>query len=449
MTRKTIQDHLAPAPAAVRRRMLEARETLEPGAAAVVGRFFKALTQRRESFDNPSQALFRTVAKSESTLATLLRALTTYAPEVATTAGRSLRREWYQKRPKPEVISARSAKPLTAGPNGPATWPIDWQLMFVGLQAAPRIKASSLKRYVASINRCAAALMMTEADGTLNFYTGYCLAEQFRDQGIKHRTIAGYLGGLVSLGKYGQAPEKALNGLRVVVQYHLDLGEMEEKNKEERLRKLMEKGGYDHVAAITGQLRDEIADMPAHAARTQLLRQTVALLAVHINKPVRTGDAANWVLGRDLIRHPDGVWELEWSQEKTMVETGAGRLWDEVSEILDELLLDGRPDRLIHLIYEQMQGLNWLMHTAAPADRRVPRERIKSAIGVPSHDLRTLAADYLRRADPARAPGIIQTHLGHSTLKAGESYRLLCASDVAAQDWLAIKRDIANGCLSA
>lgn len=41
MTRwKTIEEHLAPVPASIRRDMLENRKNLAPGAAAVIGRFF-------------------------------------------------------------------------------------------------------------------------------------------------------------------------------------------------------------------------------------------------------------------------------------------------------------------------------------------------------------------------------------------------------------------------
>ncbi len=37
--RKTIEEHLAPVPASIRRDMLENRDSLAPGAVAVIGRF--------------------------------------------------------------------------------------------------------------------------------------------------------------------------------------------------------------------------------------------------------------------------------------------------------------------------------------------------------------------------------------------------------------------------
>jgi hypothetical protein len=447
MARLTAKDHLSAAPAAVRRAMLDPEVTLAPGAAAVVGRFFQALKDFDDPFDSPSAQVFTVAAKSETTLATLLRSLGTYAPMVSTAAGRELRRAYYAQRPGNAVAPSRSkpATPSSPPSAAPSTWPLEWQLMYLGLKSSPGLKPSSLKRHYASIDRCASILADTDADGTLTFYTAYCLAERFRELGIKHWTIAGYLGGLISLGKHGGAQAAELNGVRMLVKYHLELADMEEKEKVARIEALMEKGGFEFIANTTGELRDRLAEMPGHVAQAHVLRQQIALLALHMNKPARTGDVSGWRLGKELIRQADGTWELEWLQEKNGAETAAGRLWHEVSEILDLLILEGRPDRFVNLRYHELQGKNWLTLKDENPDRKLPSQRIKETIGVPSHDLRTLAAEYLRSSDPRRAPDIIQTHLGHQTLKAGESYRISCESDAAARDWLDIKREIAMG----
>jgi len=52
MTRPSIEEHLADAPAAVRHAVLEARGTLEPGAAAVMGRFFAAKLAEARAVDH-------------------------------------------------------------------------------------------------------------------------------------------------------------------------------------------------------------------------------------------------------------------------------------------------------------------------------------------------------------------------------------------------------------
>lgn len=448
MPRLTPAEHLQMVPAPIRRSMLAPEARLEPGAAAVVGRFFKALKETGESYDNPSSKAFEMAAKSEPTLATLLRTLAKHAPQVSTAAGRALRKSYYARRAGSAARkqAEQTAETEVSPPAPPTTWTIDWQLMYVAMAISRDLKASSLKRHVASINRCAAALQNTDADGALNFYTAYCLAERFRELGLKHKTIAGYLGALVSLGRHGGVDDKDLNGVRLMVKCHLELAGMETKEKVSRIEALIEKGGFDYIAQVIGDLRTHLLTMPQHSAHAEKLRQTIALLALHINKPGRTGDVSHWRLGQDLIRHPDGTWELTWEQEKTGRETSAGRLWDEVSDVLDLLILAGRPDRLVHLRYLELQGANWLTLNDHTPDRKLPSLRIKEAIGVPSHDLRTLAAEYVRQADPKRAPAIIQTHLGHGTLKAGEDYRIACDSDVAAQDWLKMKRDIAAGC---
>jgi hypothetical protein len=54
----------------------------------VVGRFFEILKRRGEPLDAPSRATFDLAATSESTLATLIRALERHAPQVCLAGGR-------------------------------------------------------------------------------------------------------------------------------------------------------------------------------------------------------------------------------------------------------------------------------------------------------------------------------------------------------------------------
>ncbi|WP_372893680.1 hypothetical protein [Rhodosalinus sp.] len=89
------EDHPAPAHVAVRPLMLEDRAALEPGAAAVVGRFFAAVARRSERIHAPSAACFEEAAASEATFRTLLRALARYAPQTSTASAREVSRAWY------------------------------------------------------------------------------------------------------------------------------------------------------------------------------------------------------------------------------------------------------------------------------------------------------------------------------------------------------------------
>lgn len=103
-------------------------------------------------------------------------------------------------------------------------------------------------------------------------------------------------------------------------------------------------------------MRTEAASLPDHSARKVLLLRSAAIAAIDMNKPARTGDMAGWRLGHDLRRATDGSWRLAWRQGKTGRMTEAGELWPEVGEVLDELILCGRPDRLIHLRYGEVIG---------------------------------------------------------------------------------------------
>ncbi|MCZ7675387.1 MAG: hypothetical protein M5U35_05270 [Roseovarius sp.] len=133
---------------------------------------------------------------------------------------------------------------------------------------------------------------------------------------------------------------------------------------------------------------------------------------------------------------------METGEDEGATETGA--IWPEICEILDEWILDGRPDRLIHIRYQELVGRNWLTLEDNEPYRNLPTELTRAAIGVPSHDLRTLAADYMRRHDPAHAADVIATHLGHGTRKAGESYRAECEGAAAQAIWQESRATIAT-----
>lgn len=432
---------MASAPLAVQNAVLAQSHSLEPGAVSVMGRFFDALELRGEAHDNPSTAVFTDAAKSESTLATLLRSLETYAPQICTAAGRDLRRDYYRARAEAQTQD-RPNEGAVISETAPSKWPAAWRAKYVGIYHAPNLRPATKKRHIASISRCADLLLVAGADATLDYLTGYLLVQELRKRGIKHKTIAGYLGGLLALEKYSEADGVTVASLNSLIQQHLTDAKFEDKEKLPRLQTIMSQGGFAFIAETAGQLRSAAAARAGWTSQKQRLQQMVALLAVHMNKPARTSDVARWVIGVNLIRHPSGLWELVWEQQKTGVETEAGLLWEEVSEILDELILGGRPDRSIHQRYDTLQGANWLTLEDRCLASKLPSQLIKEAIGIPSHDLRTLAADYLRLHDPETAPNTIRTHLGHSTFEAGKEYSILCKNDVADQTWKDIRETV-------
>lgn len=135
--------------------------------------------------------------------------------------------------------------------------------------------------------------------------------------------------------------------------------------------------------------------------------------------------------------------------EKTGGATESGRIASEICEILDEWILGDRRDRLIHRRYHEPLGLNWNPLEQDAPYRNLPTVLTKVAIGVPSHDLRTLAADYMRRHDPAHAANVISTHLGHRTKEAGNPYRAECSGAAAQAVWMSARKSIAAGSAKA
>jgi hypothetical protein len=425
---------LKDAPAAVRQAMIEDAPNLAPGAAQVTGRFWSALRAGKGNLAMPAAEAYRAAATSESTFRCLLRALAAYAPHVSTASARFVSDEWYARRRKP----AKRIFPTVKNPVG-ASWPKSWRRMKTQLDAAP-IRSSTRKRYIASIDRCATVVAEGLASEQHGFVAACELSEAFlfhpdKTRRVKPITAANYIEGLIALGTKGRVVEESLTAMRFILSDLRDQAALAEKNKCERLSALMERGGYGHVADKIRELRERAHDLPAHSAARRRCMQQAVVCAVIVNKPPRKGDLVSWRFGEHMVREADGTWRAEWEQEKTGGDTETGAIWPEICEILDEWILDGRPDRLIHIRYQELVGRNWLTLDDNEPYRNLPSELTKAAIGVPSHDLRTLAADYMRRHDPAHAADVITTHLGHGTRKAGEAYRAECEGAASEVIW--------------
>lgn len=433
---------LKDAPAAVRRAMIDDATNLAPGAAHVMGRFWSAVRARKGNLAMPGADAYRDAASSESTFRCLLRALSAYAQHVSTAPATVVSDEWYSRRRKPAAKPASAAERPVGG-----TWPASWRGMKPGLDAAG-IKGSTRKRYFASIDRCAAMVAEGRASERLGFVAACELSEAFLfhpdvTRRVKPVTAANYIEGLIALGAHGGVAEASLIAMRVILRDLRDEAALAGKNKYERLSGLTERGGFGYVAQRIGEFRDRAHDLPVHSAARRRYMQQAAVCAVILNKPPRKGDVVSWRIGEHLIRAADGIWRAEWVQEKTGGATESGAIAPEICEILDEWILGGRPDRLIHHRYHELLGMNWLTLEHDAPYRNLPTELTKAAVGVPSHDLRTLAADYMRRHDPARAADVIATHLGHGTRKAGNAYRAECEGVAAQSMWQAARTTIA------
>lgn len=340
----------------------------------------------------------------------------------------------FAQRRKPAPRVASKAQP----PVG-ANWPISWQRMKPNLDASA-IGISTQKRYIASIDRCASVVAEGLASDKHGFVAACELADAFlfhpdKNRRVKPVTAANYIGGLIALGARGGVAEESLIAMRVISRDLRDQAALVEKNKFERISELMERGGYAYVADKIREFRERAHDLPAHSAARRRFMQQAVVCAVIVNKPPRKGDLVSWRFGDQVIREIDGTWRAEWEQEKTGGDTETDAIWPEVCEILDEWILDGRTNRLVHIRYQELVGRNWLTLDENEPYRNLPTVLTKAVIGLPSHDLRTLSADYMRRHDPAHAADVTAAHLGHRTRKAGEAYRAECEGAAAQAIW--------------
>lgn len=438
--KQTTEQQLAPVPAGIRARMLAA-DRLEPGAASVVGRFFGTLAERGEPIAAPSRVTFDAAAASEPTLATLIRTLQAYAPEVCLAGAREARKAWYARRPKAGTPRRRGRAPLP--PQAPEPWPVEWAILYPRLLRAP-IRESSRRRYVDSINRLA-VILPAEVEPDWSRFMACSLFETLVDRGEHPRTIGNYLDGLICLGLHGKVGDRRLAGLREMRAVAAVRARRIDRKKVGRIAGFTERGGFPVIAEAIARLRADAEGLPAWSAAAERLRRAAAVLAVEINAYGRTGDVAVWHLGVDLVREPWGAWRLAWSQGKTTGEQDVGELWPEVSDVLDELVLGGRPRRYAASRYAELAGRNWLTHAGEAFASRTPSQLVREAIGVPLHDLRTLIADLLRRIDPERARDLVRAILGHASTAAGEAYSVECAGEQAAREWQGMRRRIGNG----
>lgn len=441
--RSQLTEVLKDAPVAVRRAMLDDAANLAPGAAHVMGRFWTAVQAGAGNLAMPSEEAYRAAAASESTFRCLLRALATYAPHVSTAPAKRVSDEWYAgRRTSVARETNQDVKPVASA------WPESWRQMKPGLEAA-KIKSSTRQRYFASIDRCAAIVAEGRACDQHGFVAACELSEAFlfhpdETRRVKPVTVANYIEGLIALGAHGGVADASLTAMRFVLRDLRDQAALAAKNKYERLSGLTERGGYAYVADKIGEHRALAQDLPAHSAARRRHMQQAVVCAVILNKPPRKGDLVSWRFGEHLVRETDGTWHARWEQEKTGVGTETGEIWPEIGEILDEWILAGRPGRLIHLRYQELVGLNWLSFEPGAPYRNLPTELTRATIGVPAHDLRTLAADYMRRHDPAQAANVIATHLGHDTQLAGRAYRTECVSARAQALWQEVRKTISR-----
>lgn len=427
-------------PPPVRAAMSRVPAEVEPGAIAVLERFYKALRAHRRDYDCPPRVCFDAAAASESTLAALLRMLEYFVPEMSLAEGRVARKAWYKRRKG--TARSHSRKPVSLAEAGPPCyWPELWHPAYARLVAeSPR--ESTAKRHIDSLNRCAQELAKLCLTPSPDRFRALLLGETFSAQGLSPRTVRNYLGSFLRLAQCLGADRETRDGLADIFAVWRARAARAPKRKDLRLDSFAEEGGSWH-----GLLREAMDLCAVHEtghtswrAAEERSRLQSAVLLIGLNTNARTSDIAAWRIGNELKRREDGTWSLRYRSIKSGKSVKFGKLWPETHAALDTVLLAGRPERMLAERYAALDDCTWMRHTRKPVPAKYPSQLIKEITTLSSHPLRTLAADVLRRIDPGESPRKIAAWLGHHDLRSQEEYTHVGEGCAMSDGW-AVERE--------
>ena len=432
-------------PRMVRAEMMNHPGEVEPGAADVLLRFFAEVRRLRAPLSCPLRACFDAAARSEPMLATLLRTLERFAPQVNLAEGREARRAWYRRRggrrPAPRALA------LPAVSAVPAIWPAAWHPAHARLWAESP-KSSTARRHVASLNRCAQELARLGVGWDVDRFRALLLGEAFartmkRDGTLlSPRTVRNYLGSYLRLAQLLNCDASTVVGVRNAFEIWRGRAAHAPKLRTLAIESWAEEGGswegaIETADGLVAACDAEGGSWRAAPARRRLVATT---LMVGLNCVPRTGDMAAWRIGEELRREKDGLWSLAYVAQKTDALVSFSRLWSETSHALDQLILAGRPDEMLEERYAALKGRCWLRPTSRhPVPSNYPSGLIREVLDLSSHPLRTLAVDVLRVVDPKTGAKRGGALLGHRDARSVEEYRALAEGRAIATVWAACR----------
>ena len=437
--------HATAIPRMVRAEMMNHPGEVEPGAVDVLQRFFAELRRLRAPLSCPPRACFDKAARSEPTLATLLRTLERFAPHVNLAEGRDARRAWYRRRGG--GTRARPAPPAAAPPAPPAAWPAAWRPAHARLWAESP-KASTARRHTASLDRCAQELARLGIEPEVDRFRALVLGEAFartrKKDGtlLSPRTARNYLGAFLRLAQLLDRDPETVDGVRDAFELWRARAALAPKRRDLKLETWAEEGGsWDGAIELADELvaasdREE-GSWRAAPARRRLVATT---LMVGLNCVPRTGDMARWRIGEELRREDDGLWSLAYVAQKNDALVSFSRLWSETSRALDRLVLAGRPEEMLEERLAALKGRNWMRpHARRAVPAKYPSALIKEVLKLSFHPLRALAGDVLRVVDPKTGAKRTTALLGHRDARSEEEYRAAAEGRAAAQMWAACR----------
>jgi len=183
--------------------------------------------------------------------------------------------------------------------------------------------------------------------------------------------------------------------------------------------------GLGEVFERARTCRQRAAEIPPWRDEALHARLDAALLGLSVAAPLRCGDLHRLRIGRELDRTTEG-WRLAIDQEKTGTIYELRRLWPEVGEMLDCLVLGGRDESHLWPRLGALSGralFAWDDDHAEPVDDGWPTQVWRRHLGVGVHIVRSLWATHYAEEAPAESWAASDL-LGHRSGRAREAYEI-------------------------
>jgi len=411
---------------------------LDPPAVRRLDEFLRHVAARGSDPATPTASDWRTWG-SLSQIERTCRALGAVAPAATQTARPVLRElrsaKWRQRQSAPSRRSAAGPARRVSFPE--TAWPRAWRRAVHRLRRRTTARQRNLvtadagevvsPKVLRSLTNTVAELARVAADADLG-------------DAVSHELIDRWIAGLDARGVRAVTKAIRLKEVRIfaaeigadpaVVDYVRGLAAAfaQEANRH-RSRKeatvLALDAGLGEVFERARTCRQRAAEIPPWRDAALHARLDAALLGLSVNAPLRCGDLHRLRIGRELERTTEG-WRLAIDQEKTGAPYEMRRLWPEVGEMLDCLVLGGRDELHLWPRLEALSGralFAWDDNHAEPVDDGWPTKVWRRHLGVGAHTVRSLWATHYAEEAPAESWATSDL-LGHGSGRTREAYEV-------------------------
>ena len=202
--------------------------------------------------------------------------------------------------------------------------------------------------------------------------------------------------------------------------------------------------GVGEVFERARACRLRAAEIPPWREEAVHARLDAALLGLSVNAPLRCGDLHRVRIGHELERTSEG-WRFAIRQEKTGDSYEMRRLWPEVGEMLDAVVLGGRDETHLWTRLNVLEGralFAWDDDHTEPVDEGWPTKVWRRHVGVGIHMVRSLWATHYADENPHESWAASDL-LGHGSGRTREAYEVRVRRDRA----VAQTQDLIEGLL--